>query len=99
MTERLTVSLDDVRLVLSRVLDQLVDTEGGEIQLENDYFWAIPSEQLYNVYASPKDLTIGQLSESWRNLQGILDEGAPPNAYALVWLGDVLRAIGQAIVC
>lgn len=63
-----------------------------------DHFWAIPAEQLYNVYASPQELTIGQLSESWANLTDLIGDGLPPNSYALVWLPDVLRAIGLEVV-
>jgi hypothetical protein len=98
MVERLTVPIDELRLVCSRLLDHLASAEGNEVQLEKDFFWAIPPEQLYNVDASPQDLTIGQLSESWKNLTNILGDDSPTNAFALVWLADVLRAIGQEIV-
>lgn len=98
MTEPLKFPIDEIRHVFSLVMDHLAAVEGKEIQLEKDHFWAIPAEQLYNVFASPQELTIGQLSESWTNLTDLLGDGLPPNSYALVWLADVLRAIGLEVV-
>ncbi|BDT90810.1 hypothetical protein IFM12275_07860 [Nocardia sputorum] len=31
-----------------------------------DYFWSIPTDELYGNYDQPKSLTLGQVSDSWR---------------------------------
>jgi len=58
-------------------------------------FWSIPPDALYDVYQEPPELTIGQLTESWDNLRR-LGEDEPGFGLDLVWLSDVLRAIGHA---
>ncbi|MEV0363432.1 hypothetical protein ACIBEK_21450 [Nocardia fusca] len=64
-----------------------------------DYFWSIPADSLYDVDNSPADLTIGQLSESWQNVRDLLAEPDDVIGYHLVWLSDVLRAIGHRAIC
>ena len=41
------------------------------------------------------EFTIGQVSESWENLRGMLEDRSKALGYGLVWLADVLRAIGD----
>jgi len=98
MVDQLAVSVAELRQVCSQLLDHLASVDGPDVHLDKDFFWAIPKEELYNVYATPERLTVGQLSESWANLTAILADESPTNAFALVWLADVLRAIGQAVV-
>ncbi|MEV6670522.1 hypothetical protein [Streptomyces sp. NPDC051162] len=43
----------------------------------------------------PKTLTIGQLSESWQHLEDLLAHQDGALGYHLVWLADIIRAIGQ----
>ncbi len=97
MTERVTVDLGALRAVASALLDHLAELEGSEVALEHDMFWSVDPAVLFNVYAQPEGLSIGQLSESWENLRRMVDDDRPL-AYGLVWLADVLRAIGLEIV-
>lgn len=97
--DSLHVPLDELR----RSFDVLIRhvegaTAGGAVALDKDYFWAIPSDEQYDVTKVPGDLTIGQLSESWQHLQDLLADEDRALGYHLVWLADVLRAIGQDLV-
>ncbi|MEU9048014.1 MULTISPECIES: hypothetical protein [unclassified Kitasatospora] len=92
----LHVSLDELR----RSFDVLIRhvegaTAGGAVVLDKDYFWSIPSDELYDVAKVPGNLTIGQLTESWQHLQELLAKEDRALGYHLVWFADVLRAIGQ----
>ena len=98
MEDRLTVSIEELRQVCQALLDHVAAIEGTEIQLDQDFFWAIPPSELYNVYSPPQALTVGQLSESWANLQALVQDDESVNAYSLVWLADILRAIGYVVV-
>ncbi|WP_213453180.1 hypothetical protein [Rhizomonospora bruguierae] len=69
-----------------------------DLPVSKDYFWSIPSSERYDVYNEPSELTIGQVSESWANLQGMLEDDSKTLGYGLVWLADVLRAIGDEAV-
>lgn len=93
MTERTVVDLAALRAATAALLDHLSELEGGEIFLEHDMFWSISSPAIFNVYERPEDLSIGQLSESWDNVRRMVDDDRLL-AYGLVWLADVLRAIG-----
>lgn len=92
----LNIDPAELRLVAELLLGHLEETAGDSIKLDKDYFWTIEPGSRYNVHAEPQAFTIGQLSESWSNLGG-LDEGNV-TSYALVWLSDVLRAIGEEVV-
>lgn len=98
MTAGLVIPLADLRLLFESLMAHVHEVSGPEIRLENDMFWAIPSDSLYDVYNEPKDLTIGQLSESWEFLVALLAAPSANISYGLVWLADVLRAIGIAVV-
>jgi hypothetical protein len=97
MREPLRVPLDRLRAVVELVLAHLAETEGDAVGLERDHFWSIPAEKIYDVYKEPDGLTIGQLSESWQHLEQVLDGKSDALNYHLVWLADVLRAIGQEV--
>lgn len=80
------------------LLQHLEELEGPEIQLDKDYFWSIPAERLYDVYNEPSDLTIGQLTECLSHLEKMVAEPEEAISYGLVWLADLLRAVGQSVV-
>lgn len=97
MSEPLRVPLERLRAVFEQIIAHLAETEGDVVGLERDHFWSIPVEKLYNVYNEPDGLTVGQLSESWQHLEQVLDGKLDVLNYHLVWLADVLRAIGQEV--
>jgi hypothetical protein len=97
MTDRVIVDVGTLRAAASALLDRLSELEGREVTLEHDMFWSVDPASLFNVYAHPADLSIGQLSESWANLCRMVDDDRFLT-YGLVWLGDLLRAIGLEIV-
>ncbi|MEU3795554.1 hypothetical protein AB0F07_38180 [Streptomyces fructofermentans] len=70
---------------------------GPTVTLEEDLFWSLSADELYDVGAEPRALTIGQLSESWQHLEDLLADTDRAVGYCLVWLADVIRAIGQDV--
>jgi hypothetical protein len=92
------VELDKLRAVFDLLLKHIAARGGNEIAIDKDYFWSIPSPELYDVYNKPADLTIGQVTDSWKNLREMLDDESKAVGYGLVWLADVLRAMGDEAV-
>lgn len=92
------VCIAELREVANLLFDHLERSGHAEIELESDYYWSIPTEQLYSVYEEPTDLTIGQLSDDQRELANIRAGAKPPLAYALVWLSSLLRYVGARVV-
>jgi hypothetical protein len=94
--EPLHVSLAELRRSIDALLRHVEASASGDaIALDKEYFWSISPDELYDVYKEPGNLTIGQLSESWHHLRDLLADQDRAVGYHLVWLADVLRAIGQ----
>lgn len=92
------VPADQLRRVFELLIRHVEQTSNADLAIANDYFWSIPEPARYDVYNEPTEFTIGQVSESWNNLQGMLDDESKALGYGLVWLADVLRAIGDEAV-
>ena len=90
----LQVPVDELRKVLDLLLRHVSDQAGSPLEVSHDYFWSVPPGELNNVYEQPSELTVGQVSESWANLVGMLEDDSKIVGYGLVWLSDVLRTIG-----
>ncbi|MEU8832529.1 hypothetical protein OG963_30630 [Streptomyces sp. NBC_01707] len=95
-SEPLHIPLDQLRHAFDLVLRHVEASAGNTVRLEHDYFWCVPGDELYDVPNEPRAVTIGQLSESWQHLEGLLADEDQAVAYHLVWLADVMRAIGHA---
>jgi len=94
----LQIPLDQLRSAFELALRHVEASAGNAVTLEHDYFWSVPGDELYDVPNEPSTLTIGQLSESWQHLEGLLTDEGRAVGYHLVWLADVIRAIGQTTV-
>ncbi|MFI5828702.1 hypothetical protein ACIA6C_15880 [Streptomyces sp. NPDC051578] len=95
-SEPLRIPLDQLRTAFELALQHIEASAGSAVALEHDYFWSVPGDELYNVPNEPKSITIGQLSESWQHLEDLLADPNRAVGHHLVWLADVLRAIGQS---
>jgi hypothetical protein len=87
----LRIEVSELREIVTRLLDDFEATHGEAVTLPEAYFYSVPFPELYDVLGSAPQLTVGQLTESWENLQR---EDASVQ-WELVWLGDVLKAIGH----
>ncbi|MFG3545664.1 hypothetical protein [Streptomyces clavifer] len=93
--EPLRIPLDQLRTAFELALQHIEASAGSAVALEHDYFWSVPGDELYEVLNEPRTITIGQLSESWQHLEDLLADPNRAVGHHLVWLADVLRAIGQ----
>jgi hypothetical protein len=98
MDQQIQIPVELLRRAADLLLTHLQGVEGPVVTLDKDLFWAIPAEQRNNVYAEPTDFTVGQLTESFQDIVRIVDGSSPTTSYALVWLADILRAAGEAVV-
>jgi hypothetical protein len=97
VNQDLSIPIPRLREAFERAIDQLAELEGNTLHLRHDYFWSIPADELYDVYSRPTNITIGQVSESWQHIQDLLDGKTDFLNYHLIWLSDVVRAIGQDV--
>lgn len=91
------LDLATLRSLIGAIVDAIEIRYGDQITLHDEPYWSIPAEQRTDVYSNPRDLTIGQLSDSIRNLENLRDEpaGFAP-AVHLADLAEVLRSIANA---
>lgn len=88
-----SIDIGVLRRQLDVFLSELEDRVGS-VEVADDYFWSIPLEDAFEVYVQPKELTIGQVSETWTNV----DHDGEHVDYAAVWFGDLLRALGHELI-
>jgi hypothetical protein len=98
MSELISVPIETLRTSVEILLSHLQEIEGPNVRLDRDYFWAISPDQAYDVYNDPHDFTVGQLSECLSNLEAIVADPTRATSFALAWLGELLKAIGQSVV-
>jgi hypothetical protein len=90
----LTIETRELREVFERLVTHLEQTRGASVTLHEDYFYSMPYPEIYDVMKPPPEPTIGQLTESWMNLRRAKDVDSTIR-FELVWLGDVLKALGH----
>ncbi|MFE2163911.1 hypothetical protein ACFXB3_02330 [Streptomyces sp. NPDC059447] len=96
-SEPVQIPIYQLRRALDVALRHIEASAGPTATLREDLFWSVPVDQLYNVGSEPRGLTIGQLSESWQHLEDLLAHRDRAVGHHLVWLADVIRAIGQDV--
>lgn len=98
MNEQIHIDVELLEQVSTILFTYLREHQGAEVLLDHDYYWSVPATQVADMYHAPTGLTVGQLSECIESLHGITEDPESALAYHLVWLGDVLRAVGQSVV-
>lgn len=93
----MTIDIEELRAIIAKLLDA-VETNGAKVEIEADYYWDVPHDDRYDRYASPTQLTIGQLSDDWNELKRIGRGEAAALPYALVWASSILRRIGEQVL-
>lgn len=91
----LIIDTGELREVFERLVTYLEQTRGASVTLREDYFYSMPYPEIYDVMKPPPTPTIGQLTESWANLHRAEDVDSTVT-FELVWLGDLLKAIGHS---
>lgn len=93
------VRIAELREAATRLLSHMEDQLGQTVQLEHEYFWDVPRETAYSISTGHGELTIGQLSESLENLRAmVMGPEDDLLSYGLVWLADLLKAIGRQVI-
>jgi hypothetical protein len=94
MPEYIRVDLDLLEEAFSLLIARLRASGGSTFMLDRDYYWSIPHDVVFDVDSAPENLTIGQIAECLDWLKALQADRERALPYHLVWLGDVLHAIG-----
>lgn len=80
------------------ILLQHFEKEGQNcFQIDGDFYWNVPADELYDRYDQPVHLDVGQLSEDWARIEQIVRGEHEPVANGFVWLAAILRAVGHGL--
>jgi hypothetical protein len=91
------IAVSDLSAVSQKLLAHLEHLGVREVEIEVDYYWRVPPEQLYDTARSTVEPDLGQLSDDWEKLRMIQRGERQPVAAALEWLGATLRAVGERV--
>jgi hypothetical protein len=86
------VKIDDIEKVTLLLLSKLKESKGNEIELNNDFYWDISEEELYNPYQEPKNITLGQLSDDLEEIQRLINSD-DAISYDLKRLASILKVL------
>lgn len=92
------IPAERIKNVLELLLRHVTERSGEVIAVQVEEFWSVPSDEVYDIYNTPQQLVIGTISESWHRLEEMLNDDSKVLGYGLVWLSQVLRAIGDDFV-
>lgn len=91
----MTVELGDLQKILEIIFKHLEAQGVSAVKIEEDYYWNVPAEEVYDPLKSPADLDLGQLTDDWTRLESIGKGESPAIGYALAWAAPVLRKIAE----
>jgi hypothetical protein len=89
------VSVNELRKVTERLYSHIEESLGDEIEVPDLFYWSIPVEGRRDQYEEPKEFTMGQTSDDLEELKRIGSGQREPIGLGLVWLGSVLRELGE----
>lgn len=93
----MNISVESLRRISSILLDRLEALGHSRVEIREDYYWEVDRAQRHNLDVEPENLTVGQLSEDWSNLEEMLRDEARRVTCGLARLGSILREIGESI--
>lgn len=86
------VNIKDLEKVIFILLSKLKEVKGNEIELKNDYYWEIVSDELFNPYEEPTNITLGQLTDDLERMKKLLDNNNPV-VYDLKLISIIFKAL------
>lgn len=87
------VNIEELSKIIAILLLNLRNSKGNEVELKNDYYWDISSEQIYNPYDEPNDISLGQLSDDLNEVYRLLSSSNEAIPYDLKRIAEILKAI------
>jgi hypothetical protein len=94
MSDEVRVEVQELRLVLARVLDAVEARFGSSVDLRADVYWTLDLARSFDSYADHSGLIVGQLSDDVQELRGLLGRAEGPTLWHdLSHIVGILRRI------
>jgi len=88
------INIEELEKLTLLLLSRLRESSGVIIELNNDFYWDIPTDELYNPYEEPKNITLGQLSDDFNEVIR-LSKSNDVIPYGVKRLSSIFRAISS----
>lgn len=92
------ITVQEMRAALGVLLDHLETTGQEAFESEAEFYWNIPSGQLYDAYSEPDSFSIGQLSDDLERIRRVASGQREPIGSDLVVVSVLLRLVGEMSV-
>jgi hypothetical protein len=92
------VKTEELRHAALALLQHLDEGGQREFEIDEDFYWEVPTDQRYAPYEKPKELSMGQLSDDWSEVMQMSSGDREVLGYGLVWLAAVLRRVGEKAI-
>ena len=92
------IAVEQLKAAAEMLLSHLQESGLKTIEIAEDFYWDVPTDNRYDQYEKPTQHTVGQLSDDVSELQQMLAGDTPVLGYGLVWLAAVLRRVGETSV-
>ena len=88
------INIAEIEKIAFLLLSKFKESKGDTIDLSHDFYWDIPSDELFNPYQEPQNMTLGQLSDDLSEIQRLnTSDSAIP--YDLKRLASILTALSM----
>ena len=87
------VNLDEISKLVMILISNLKESKGTEIEINNDYYWDISSDQLYNPYDNPTNMSLGQLSDDLNEISRLFKSKEEAIPYDLKRIAEILKTL------
>jgi hypothetical protein len=86
------INISQLQNIISLMMKSLKERYGDDVELQNDFYWNISSDEIYNVSENPKSLTIGQITDDFFTLKNAFNTDSL-TPYDLQRVANILKAI------
>ncbi|NOI65478.1 hypothetical protein [Vibrio sp. 99-8-1] len=91
----MVVDIETLQNAMLQVFEHLKHQGINSLDIDSDFYWNIEKKQRYDPYQMPNDIDLGQLSDSWDEIQKIASGEREPIGYALIWIASLYQYIGE----
>lgn len=92
------IELQVFEVAFLKIISHLRESGIEQIELGEDFYWALDSEEMYDPYRVREPKELGQMTDDWNEIKRIATGESDAIGYALVWLSSLCKYIGNKYV-
>lgn len=91
------VRIDELKLMVNSILGKAKKVGIDELEVENDYYWVVDSEDMFNFTISDPKLNVGSLDDDYENLSKVINGERQPSIVDFDRISMLVKVIGEYI--